>query len=232
MNKILLIALIMSLAACGNSQQEQSAVKTTTPTAPQPVNQPTQSTAAQATKSATNPNVVDVQAAMAAQKNRPRVIRSSARPKNEIQQNYPYDISLKTAEGKEIPSDKALATNGKPTVLMFWLTTCTPCRFEMEAIKGKYADWQDQADFNFYAISTDFDRNYDAFVKIVNEKGWEWETYNDVNREFRNVMPGELNGLPQTFVLDAAGKIVYHKRKWRPGDEDVLFDKVKALAKG
>lgn len=240
MNKILLIALIMSLAACGNSQQEQPAVPaknsaavslTTTPATTQPL-RPMQSTAAQATKSAANPNVVDVQAAMAAQKNSPNSFRSRARPKQQIQQNYPYDIPLKTAAGKEMRSDDVLATNGKPTVLMFWLTTCTPCRFEMEAIKGKYANWQEQADFNMYAISTDFDRNYDAFVKMVNENGWQWETYNDVNREFRNVMPGELNGLPQTFVLDKNGKIVYHKRKWRPGDEDVLFAKVKELAKG
>ena len=220
MNKILLIALIMSLAACGNSQQEQPTAKTA------------QSTATQSTKSATNSNVVDVQTAMQTQKKRTQSFRSRARSKDQIQQNYPYDISLKTAAGKEIPSDEVLAKNDKPTVLLFWLTTCTPCRFEMQAIKNKYTDWQAQADFNFYAISTDFERNYETFVKMVNENGWEWETYNDVNREFRNVMPGELNGLPQTFLLDKDGKIVYHKRKWRPGDEDVLFDKVKALAKG
>jgi peroxiredoxin len=50
-----------------------------------------------------------------------------------------------------------------------------------------------------------------------------------MNREFRNIMPGELNGLPQTFVIDADGKIVYHKRKWRPGDEDKIFEAVKSI---
>lgn len=209
MNKILLVAIIMSLAACGTSQKEQPVVAPTTTKAPQ-------QTVTPATKSSNN-----------------RVsYRSRARPQEQIEQNFPYDISLKTAEGKEIPSNEVMAKNGKPTVLLFWLTTCTPCRFEMEAIKGKFPRWKEEADFNFYAISTDFERNYEAFVKMVNEKGWEWETYNDVNREFRSVMPGELNGLPQTFLLDKDGKIVYHKRKWRPGDEDVLFDKVKDLAKG
>ena len=45
------------------------------------------------------------------------------------------------------------------------------------------------------------------------------------------VMPAGLNGLPQVFVFDKDGTIVYHKRKYKPGDEDVLFEKVKALAK-
>lgn len=229
MNRILLVAFIMSLAACGNSQQEQSQ-PTPTP-APKPKMQvimPQQTT----TPPPSSSNVIDVQKAMEEQKKKAQSMRARSRPKNEIRADYPYDITLKTATGKEISSDKVLAANGKPTVLLFWLTTCTPCRYEMEAIKGKYANWQTEADFNFYAISTDFDRNYDAFVKLVNQKDWKWETYNDVNREFRNVMPGELNGLPQTFVLDKDGKIIYHKRKWKPGDEDVLFEKVKAAAKG
>ncbi|MEM9821440.1 MAG: hypothetical protein AAF985_10225, partial [Bacteroidota bacterium] len=73
-------------------------------------------------------------------------------------------------------------------------------------------------------------KNYPKFVSRVNDKQWPWATYNDVNREFRKVMPGGLNGLPQTFLLDQNGKIVYHKRKYNTGDEDKLFAEIKALA--
>ena len=44
-------------------------------------------------------------------------------------------------------------------------------------------------------------------------------------------MPGNINGLPQVFLYDAEGNIVYHKRKYRSGDEDMLFEKIKALNK-
>jgi len=44
------------------------------------------------------------------------------------------------------------------------------------------------------------------------------------------VMPGALNGLPQTFIFDKNGEIAYHKRKYRGGDEKKLFAKVKELA--
>ena len=154
----------------------------------------------------------------------------SARPKSKIDNNFPYDIDLKTADGKVVNSSEILKSNGKPTVLLFWLTTCYPCSLEMAAIKKKYESWQKEADFQLFALSTDFEKNYPRFVKMVGEKDWPWPTYNDVNREFRRVMPGGLNGLPQTFLLDKDGKVVYHKRKYRSGDEDQLFEKIKSIA--
>ncbi len=162
--------------------------------------------------------------------NRTRYAVSRSRPATKIQGTYPYDIDLKNADSKTVKSDKILAKNDKPTILLFWLTTCFPCSMEMKAIKEKYADWQIEADFNFYAISTDFENNFPKFIQKVEENKWPWETYNDVNREFRQILPGGLNGLPQTFILDKNGDIAYHKRKYRPGDEDVLFAKVKELA--
>ncbi len=153
----------------------------------------------------------------------------TTRPSNQIQSTFPYDISLRNAQGDTLNSAKVFEKNGKPTVLMFWLTTCGPCRMELNAIKGKYDGWKQQADFNFYAISTDFPKNFTQFVSRVDEGNWQFPAYHDMNREFRMVMPGELNGLPQVFVLDKNGKIAYHTRKYVPGDEDVLFEEVKKL---
>lgn len=161
---------------------------------------------------------------------RTRYTVSRARPATEIQNTYPYDIDLKDAANKTVKSGQLLAKNDKPTVLLFWLTTCFPCSMEMKAIKEKYASWQEEADFNLYAISTDFERNYPKFITKVEENKWPWETYNDVNREFRQILPGGLNGLPQTFIVDKNGEIAYHKRKYKPGDEDILFAKIKELA--
>jgi len=167
-------------------------------------------------------------AAVKQRPNRPYMV-SKSRPKSEIDQVYPYDLAMTDGKGKKTSSDK-LFKKGKPTVVLFWLTTCYPCRVEMAAIKKKYAEWKEETDFNLVAISTDFEKNYDNYLKYVEKADWPWEAYHDTNREFRNVMPGELNGLPQTFVYDAKGEIAYHKKRFRPGDEDVLYDKIKQLA--
>lgn len=161
--------------------------------------------------------------------NNSNYIVSTSRQKTEIKQDFPYDIELRTADGTVQKSDELFDTE-KPTVILFWLTTCYPCRIEMKAIQGKYAQWKSETDFNLVAISTDFEKNYGKFQEMVETQGWEWDTYHDFNREFRYVMPGELNGLPQSFIIDKNGKIAYHKRKYRSGDEDKLYAKVKELA--
>ncbi|MFT4664285.1 MAG: cytochrome c biogenesis protein CcmG/thiol:disulfide interchange protein DsbE [Polaribacter sp.] len=163
-------------------------------------------------------------------KKRSNYMADTARPEAKINKTFPYDIPLKTAAGEVLNSENELKPNGKPTVLLFWLTTCAPCAMEMKAISEKYEGWQKETDFNLVAISTDFSKNYPNFVKRVEDKKWPWKTYNDVHREFRKVMPGGLNGLPQTFLLDKEGKIIFHKRKYRSGDEDKLYEQVKALA--
>ena len=146
-----------------------------------------------------------------------------------IATDYPYNIALTDADGNELNTSEVFKKNGKPTVVLFWLTTCYPCGLELKALKEKFPQWQKEEDFNFYAISTDFKKNYGNFVKRVKSSGWEFETYHDTNRAFAKMIPGNLNGLPQVFIYDADGNIVYHKRKYSTGDEDKLFEKVKSL---
>ncbi len=148
-----------------------------------------------------------------------------------ITTDYPYNIPLKSPDGEVLNSSKVFKQNGKPSVVMFWLTTCYPCGLELAAITKKFPQWQEEADFNLYAISTDFPKNSEKFTKRVKSGQWTFEAYHDYTRQFMKVMPAGLNGLPQVFVFDKDGTIVYHKRKYKPGDEDVLFEKVKELAK-
>ncbi len=145
---------------------------------------------------------------------------------------YPFNIQVQSADDKVWHSAEVLPKNGKPTVVMFWLTTCAPCKRELAAIEKEYPKWRAETDFNIVAISTDWEKNYDQFVKRVEGHGWEWDAYWDKNRAFRDVLPGKLNGLPQTFIFDADGKIAYHSRKYRTGDEHKLYTAIKKAAGG
>lgn len=146
-----------------------------------------------------------------------------------IATDYPYNIDLTDADGNAMNSSKVFQKNGKPTVVLFWLTTCRPCGMELNALKEKYPKWAAEEDFNFYAISTDFPKNYGNFQKRVKDSGWAFETYHDSNRTFADMIPGNLNGLPQVFIYDAAGNIVFHKRKYQPGDEDKLIEQIQLM---
>lgn len=163
----------------------------------------------------------------------PNYIIETARQPDKIQREYPHDIQLRTVSGDTVLSSTVLPRGkGRPVVLLFWLTTCGPCRMELDAFKQQYAAWQEETPFDLVAISTDFPRNYPAFETRVTTEKWPWPAYIDLNREFGKILPGELNGLPQTFILDAEGTIRHHKRKFRPGDEVQIYELIKAVAAG
>ncbi len=155
----------------------------------------------------------------------------TARTTEQINAVFPYDIDLKTADGQVINSSKVFSKGEKPTVLVFWLTTCAPCRMELEALKKNYDSWKKETDFNLFAISTDFEHNFPNFVKRATESNWQFLALNDFHREFCKILPGSLNGLPQVFLLDKTGQITYQHRRYVPGDEATLLEEIKKINK-
>ncbi|MBK6698330.1 MAG: redoxin domain-containing protein [Saprospiraceae bacterium] len=92
-------------------------------------------------------------------------------PFRKINKTFPYDIDLKNADGQVVNSSKLFKKNKRATVLLFWMTTCGPCRMELNAISGKFDTWKKKTDFDFYAISIDFSDRVEQFntrVKKVN----------------------------------------------------------------
>ncbi|MBK9727924.1 MAG: TlpA family protein disulfide reductase [Saprospiraceae bacterium] len=159
----------------------------------------------------------------------PRVVKETSRAPDLIKKEFPYDIQLKNSDGQIFNSATLFKKNNKATVLLFWMTTCGPCRNELQAISQKYAQWKKQLDFEFYPISIDFSDRTEQFNNLVKGSKWTFPAYFDFNREFRHVMAGELNGLPQLFVLNKKGDVIYHTRKYIPGDEDKLFEFLKSI---
>ncbi len=148
---------------------------------------------------------------------------------------FPFNIPLLNVDSTKVLSSKDLMAipkkdkDKKPTVIAFWLTTCIPCRNELATYTANYAEWKKQANFNMYAISTDFPRNFRKIAGIVQANQYPFPVYWDRDRLYRNVMPGTLNGLPQVFIFDKNGKLAYHHKGFYPGDEAVLFAKIKEL---
>lgn len=154
---------------------------------------------------------------------------NQVRDLSELEKAFPYDVELIDADGKKI-SSKDLLKSGKPTAVMFWLTTCGPCLRKFSAMKEKYPDWKKEADFNLVAISVDWPKNHEKFVSMTKKKDWPWPVYLDTQRDFKKLMPGNLNGLPQEFLFDKDGNIVHHKKRYVAGQEDILFEKIKKYA--
>ncbi|MEZ4921174.1 MAG: TlpA disulfide reductase family protein [Saprospiraceae bacterium] len=141
---------------------------------------------------------------------------------------YSLDIQLfNPADSSATSSKKAFKKGKGPVVIAFWLTTCQPCLRELSAYSKLYDNWQKEADFQLAAISIDYPQRFYRVGEIVQEKAFPFPSYWDGARQFKEVLPGRLNGLPQLFIFDKNGKLVYHHKGFQTGDEVKLFEEIK-----
>ena len=137
--------------------------------------------------------------------------------------------NLKDLEGNTVNSSD-FNNDGKPMIINFWATWCSPCKRELNNIADVYDDWVEETGVKLIAISIDDSRNTGKVAPYVNGKGWEYEVYIDSNQDFKRAL--NVNNVPHTFVVDGNGKIVWQHNSYSEGDEDVLYDVVKKLVAG
>lgn len=137
------------------------------------------------------------------------------------------DVNIKTLEGKNV-NIQEFGKNGKITILSFWATWCSPCKKELDAIADVYAEWQEEYDVELVAITIDNARGLAKVKPMVKQKQWEYIILSDVKQELQKAL--NFQTVPQTFVVDQEGNIVYSHTGYVPGDEYELEDLIKKLA--
>ncbi len=138
------------------------------------------------------------------------------------------DLSLKALDGKTV-NLQDYAKDGKLTVVSFWATWCSPCKKELDAIADLYPDWKDAYDVELVAITIDTRRALAKVPAVVETKGWEYTILSAKEQEAFNAL--NFQTIPQTFIIDKSGKIVWTHSGYVPGDEDELEEEIAKLAK-
>jgi len=137
-------------------------------------------------------------------------------------------VDMKDLSGKIINSSE-FDNEGKPFIINFWATWCSPCKRELDNISEIYAEWQAETGVKMYAISIDDARRSKQVKPHVDASGWDFEVLLDENSDFRRAM--NVNNPPYTFLIDGNGKIVYQHVGYSEGDEDELYEQILALTK-
>lgn len=143
------------------------------------------------------------------------------------QQSLP-SVKVKDLKGKTIDIQD-FSKNGKITVISFWATWCSPCKKELDAIADIYPDWQEEYDMELVAVTIDNARALAKVPGMVESKNWDYIVLSDAKQELQRAL--NFQTVPQTFLIDQKGNIVYSHSGYVSGDEYELEDKMKALRK-
>jgi peroxiredoxin len=126
------------------------------------------------------------------------------------------NVTIADLQGKPV-NIVEFANNGKTTVLSFWATWCAPCKRELDAIADLYPTWMSDYNTQLVAITIDNARALTQVKPLIAEKGWEYHVLVDSKQELQQAL--NFQAIPQTFVVDKHGTIVYQHEGYAPGDE-------------
>lgn len=138
-------------------------------------------------------------------------------------------VDIQDLQGNPFNTSR-ISNDGKPLILSFWATWCKPCIKEMTAIADVYDDWQEETGVKLVAVSIDDSRSSSLVAPLVNGKGWDYEVLLDPNGDFKRAMNVGL--IPQTFLIDGKGNIVWQHTSFAEGGELDLIDLVRKLVAG
>lgn len=137
------------------------------------------------------------------------------------------DVKVENAQGETV-SVRSLA-KGKPVLIAYWSIACKPCIQELNAINDSMEEWREEADFEVIAVSVDDVRMKARAKAMAASSAWDFICVYDENQALKRAMNVSLT--PQSFIVDADGKIVYSHSGYTPGSEQELFDKMVELCK-
>ena len=87
-------------------------------------------------------------------------------------------------------------------------------------------EWKKTLNLEIIAVATDDSRTQKRVKPLVNGKGWSYNVLMDSNQDFKRAL--SIANIPYTIVVKN-GNIVHIQNGFVPGNDKVLYDKLKSL---
>lgn len=133
-------------------------------------------------------------------------------------------VEVQNLEGKQVDLQEQLDKD-KLTILSFWATWCKPCKDELDAVSELYAEWQKKYNVELVAVSIDDSRTQRRVIPMIEQKEWPYTFLVDPNSNAKRAL--NFRVIPQTFLVNGEGKIIYSHTGYTPGAEFELEEKIK-----
>src|SRR5947209_15646157 len=118
--------------------------------------------------------------------------------------NQAANFNLEALDGRTVTLE---SLRGKIVFLNLWATWCGPCRQEMPSMETLYDGLKNNRDFVMLAVSQDT-RGRAAVAPYVEKNGYHFTVLHDPENKVGS--SHDLAGVPETCIIDRAGRIVAH----------------------
>jgi cytochrome c biogenesis protein CcmG/thiol:disulfide interchange protein DsbE len=124
--------------------------------------------------------------------------------------------------GLDGPTVRLAGLRGQIVVINFWASWCTECHVEQDALDRT---WQQFRDSGVVVVGVDFEDTTAAARDYVHDSGLSYPVV--VDSSSRTALAYGIRGIPETFVVDQAGRIA--ERFIGRVDANTLADRINAM---
>jgi len=133
------------------------------------------------------------------------------------------DFNLEDQDGNFL---KMSDFKGKVVIVNFWATWCPPCRKEMPSMQRA---WEKLEQEGIVMLAINVGEDSDQIFAFTAEYPVEFPLLMD--RDSSVVKQWKVRGLPTTYIINPAGKIVYQAIGDREWDSDEIMNQIRKLKK-
>lgn len=137
-------------------------------------------------------------------------------------------VDLRTLDGRPANIGEYL-DDDQPVILSFWASWCKPCHRELNAFHDLYGQWQERFGVQILAVTIDTRRQLARAKSIAATEGWEFVLLSDQDNRLKNAL--NVQAIPQTYLINKAGEIIYESNGYVPGAERQLEQKLMEISK-
>ncbi len=135
-----------------------------------------------------------------------------------------YNLVIENIDGKETNINE-LSMN-KVVIMNFWATWCEPCLKELNAFNKNLNLIEQELNSKLISVSIDDSRTVSRITPMVHGNSWNFEVFPDTNQNIKRSL--NIIDIPHTLLI-YQNKIVYESTGYLIGDEEILFDKIRAI---
>mgnify|MGYP003662761708 FL=1 len=131
------------------------------------------------------------------------------------------DFTLKAMDGSNMRLEEL---RGQVVLINFWASWCGPCRQEMPILQKIHDRYESMG---FTVLGVNVDEKQDKARRIVERLKVNFPLLLDTDQYVSEAF--DVNAMPFSVLVGRDGKINYIHRGYKPGDENLYVNRLKAL---